>query len=224
MKMYSKMSVISLAIFTMLGCTTTSDAPAVSPEGMNLKVSTRSTIAYKKEGVDFSEYDKVKLVASQVSFKKNWKRDYNRDQASLSNRVKDDDMLRIKNEVAVLFDEVLKEELSSSKYDYLVDKVDGKTLLIKPAIIDLDVYAPDLMTASRGRTYTQESGEATLFLEVYDAVSGEILARIIDNEVVGDRGYANWSNRVSNRADAKRTIRKWAVSLREKLDAQHVTK
>lgn len=222
--MYSKISVISLAIFTMLGCTTTSDAPAVSPEGMNLKVSTRSTIAYKKEGVDFSEYDKVKLVASQVSFKKNWKRDYNRDQASLSNRVKDDDMLRIKNEVAALFDEVLKEELSSSKYDYLVDKVDGKTLLIKPAIIDLDVYAPDLMTASRGRTYTQESGEATLFLEVYDAVSGEILARIIDNEVVGDRGYANWSNRVSNRADAKRTIRKWAVSLREKLDAQHATK
>ncbi len=224
MKIYSKITVISLTIFTMLGCTTTSDAPAVSPEGMNLEISTSSTIAYKKEGVDFSEYDKVKLAPSQVSFKKNWKRDYNRDQISLSNRVKDDDMMRIKSQVAELFDEIFKEELGASKYNYLVDKVDGKTLLLKPAIIDLDVYAPDLQTASRGRTYTQESGEATLFLEVYDAVSGQILARIVDNEVIGDRGYANWSNRVSNRADAKRSIRKWAVSLREKLDAQHAGK
>jgi hypothetical protein len=133
-------------------------------------------------------------------------------------------MMRIKSQVAELFDEIFKEELGASKYNYLVDKVDGKTLLLKPAIIDLDVYAPDLQTASRGRTYTQESGEATLFLEVYDAVSGEILARIVDNEVIGDRGYANWSNRVSNRADAKHSIRKWAVSLREKLDAQHAGK
>jgi hypothetical protein len=224
MKIHAKIGVISLTIFTMLGCTTTNDAPPVSPDGLALKVSTRSTIGYKKEGVDFSQYSTVKLVPSQVSFKKNWKRDFNRDHMSLSSRVKDDDVIRIKSEVAALFDEVFKEELGASKYNYLVNKIDGKTLILRPAIIDLDVYAPDLNSPHRGKTYTKESGEATLFLEVYDGVSGEILARIIDNERVGDRGYANWTNRVSNRADAKRTIRKWAVALREKLDAQHALK
>ena len=164
MNKFIKLSAISLASLAMLGCTATSEAPQTSPDGMQLKVSTRSTTGYKKEGVDFSEYSKVQLLPSQVAFKKDWKRDYNRDQISLSSRAKDEDVIRIKNDVAVLFDEVFKEELSTSKYNTLVDKADAKTLIIRPAIINLDVYAPDLNTVNRGRTYTRETGEATLFL------------------------------------------------------------
>jgi hypothetical protein len=57
-----------------------------------------------------------------------------------------------------------------------------------------------------------------LFLELYDSVSGEILARIIDSEVIGDNGYTQWANRVTNTADARRTIRKWAKALRVKYE------
>lgn len=217
-KNYFKLSAVGIALALVVGCQTTNEAPQVSPEGMKLKVSERSTIAYKKEGVNFGEYTQVQILPSQVAFKKNWQRDYNRDQTSLSTRIKDDDVLKIKSYVAKLFDEVFKEEFAKKGDSPLVNKAGTGTLIIKPAIINLDVNAPDVRTATRSKTYVTEAGQATLYLEMYDGVSGEILARIVDTEIVGNYSYAKWATRASNTADVKRTIRKWAKKLREKYD------
>ena len=223
MKMNSiKIGFLLGAMALVVSCQSTTEAPQVSPEGMQLKVSKRSTVAYKKEGVDFSEYNSVQILPSQVAFKKNWQRDFNRSQPSISARVKDEDVLRIKAGVAKLFDEGFKEEFGKAGDNLLVEKAGTGTLIIRPAIIDLDVNAPDLKSAGRVTTYVQETGKATLFLELYDGVSGEILARIIDSEIVGDNMYAQWANRVTNTANAKRTIRKWAKALRVKYDQAQV--
>lgn len=221
-----KLSVIALAVSMVIGCNSTNptNAPQVSPEGMELKKSTRSTIAYKKEGVDFSEYDKVQILPSAVAFKKNWKRDYNRDQVSLSTRVSDADVIRMKADVATLFDEIFKEEFGKSAKFPIVDKVGSNTLVIRPAIINLDVAAPDIKSSINVKTYANEAGQATLFIELYDGVSGEILARAVNTAVAGDNSYYQWANRVSNRADAKRMIRKWAKALRIKFDEAHIPK
>jgi len=213
-----KIAFITIATALTLGCQSTSDAPKTSPDGMDLKVSSRSTVAYKKEGVDFSEYNKVLILPSQVAFKKNWQRNYNRDRASLSTRLNDQDVLQIKAGVAKLFDEVFAEEFSKNNEKLLVKEAATGVMLMKPVILDLEVNAPDKMTATSSRTYVSEAGQATLFLELYDSVSGEILARIIDNETIGDNNYARWANRVTNTADAKRTIRKWAKALRNKYE------
>lgn len=213
-----KVGILCSVLVFVVGCQSNAEPPERSPEGMKLKVSERSTVAYKKEGVDFSEYQNVQILPSQVAFKKNWQRDYNRSHSSLSMRVKDDDVLRIKKGVAKLFDEIFIEEFTRENNNLIVENAGSGTLVIKPAIINLDVNAPDLRSAVRVTTYVKEAGEATLFLELYDGVSGEILARIIDSEVVGDKMYSQWANRVSNTADAKRTIRKWAKALRAKYD------
>ena len=63
-----------------------------------------------------------------------------------------------------------------------------------------------------------------MYLEMFDCVSGEILARIIDAKVVGDNMHVRWANRVTNTADAKRTIRQWAKRLRESYDKSHSNK
>jgi len=219
-----KLSFIALATSMVLGCTTTTNVPQVSPEGMNLKKSTKSTVAYIKEGVDFSEYKKVLILPSAVAFKKDWKRDYNRNQTSISTRVRDEDVIRIKADVAKLFDEVFKEEFGKNAKFPIVDKISSNTLLIRPAIVDLDVAAPDLRTAGNIKTYSSETGQATLFLELYDGVSGEILARAVSASAAGDNSYYQWATRVSNRADAKRMIRKWAKALRTKYDEAHMPK
>ncbi len=221
-----KLSFIALAASMVIGCNSTNptNAPQVSPEGMELKKSTRSTIAYKKEGVDFSEYDKVQILPSAVAFKKNWKRDYNRDQISLSTRINDADVIRMKADMAELFDEVFKEEFGKDAKFSLVDKVSSKTLVVRPAIINLDVSAPDMRSAINVKTYADDAGQATLFIELYDGVSGEILARAVNTAVAGDNSYYQWANRVSNRADAKRMIRKWAKALRIKFDEAHMPK
>lgn len=216
-----KANVILFGALLAMGCSTSNNVPQVSKDGMELKVDKRSTIAYKKEGVNFADYTKILILPSQVAFKKNWKRDYNRDQATLSSRVNDDDVIRIKSSVAKLFDEVFKEEFSKPGGIPVVDKVGTGTLIMKPSIINLDVNAPDVQSASRSRTYVSETGEATLYLELFDGVSGEILARIVDAEVVGDNSFTTWANRVTNTADAKRTIRKWANKLKEKYEQVH---
>jgi hypothetical protein len=102
--------------------------------------------------------------------------------------------------------------------------VSSNTLLIRPAIVNLDVAAPDLRTAENIKTYSSEAGQATLFLELYDGVSGEILARAVNASAAGDDSYYQWATRVSNRADAKRMIRKWAKALRKKYDEAHMPK
>jgi len=223
-KQIFKLSLVALAASVVMGCNSTNptNAPQVSPEGMELSVSTRSTIAYKKEGVDFSEYDKVQILPSVVAFKKNWKRDFNRDQSSLSTRIGDKEVMRIKTSVAALFDEVFKEEFGKGAKFPIVDEVSSNTLVIRPAVVDLDVTAPDLQTAVNMKSFSSDAGQATLFLELYDGVSGEILARILIASVAGDNGYNQWATRVSNRADAKRMIRKWAKALRTKYDEAHM--
>jgi hypothetical protein len=215
-------SIIFASSSLIVGCaSTTVDAPKVSPDGMQLMHASRSTIAYKKEGIDFSEYNKIQIMPSTVAFKKNWKRDYNRSQASLSTRIQDKDVLRIKNDVAVLFDETFKEEFGEAGGYPLVDTAQSGTLLLKPSIINLDVNSPDVRSAANVKTYNKSSGEATLYLELFDAVSGEILARIVDARADRDDSHYQWANRVSNRADARRIIKTWAHKLRVSFDKAH---
>jgi len=72
------------------------------------------------------------------------------------------------------------------------------------------VTAPDTLTAGRSRSFSASAGQATLFLELYDSVTGDLLARAIDVEEAGDRGFIGVRNGVTNRQDAERVLRKWA--------------
>ena len=100
---------------------------------------------------------------------------------------------------------------------------DEDVLIVRPAIIDLDITAPDVTTAGRSRTYTTSSGAATLFVELFDAYSGALIGRAVDRRA-GRRGggFAMQSNRVTNRADARREMRVWADRLIEFLDQHYV--
>ncbi len=62
------------------------------------------------------------------------------------------------------------------------------------------------------------AGALTLALEVYAGASGEILVRAVDPKEARDNGRMMWQTSVTNRAEADRMLRKWAVLLREALD------
>lgn len=195
--------------------------PPASFDGMELIMHTRSSIHYRKADVEFAGYDKLILLPCQVAFKKNWQRDYNRSRTSANTRVTERDMTRIKDQVAKLFNEVFSEELKKTKNFSLTSKPGARVLLLKPAIINLDVNAPDLKSAHRQKTYVQRTGEGTLYLEVFDSVSGEILARVIDAKATREHSFFQWATRVSNRADTKALLGQWAKKLRQKLDEVH---
>jgi hypothetical protein len=102
-----------------------------------------------------------------------------------------------------------------------VDNSAQDLLLLSPDIINLDVTAPDTMVAGRSRSFTASAGSMTLLMGFYDAVSGSLLARVVDSKAAHDSGYMQISNSVTNMADANRIFRKWAKILVEKTDAAH---
>jgi hypothetical protein len=135
--------------------------------------------------------------------------------------VRASDVERIKEDVARLFMDVFVEQLEAAGYD-VVNFADEDVLVVRPAIIDLDITAPDVRSAGRSRTYTANTGAATLFVELFDSLSSDLIGRAVDRRAAG-RGFATRSNRVTNRADARREFRVWADTLIEFLDQHYVT-
>ena len=189
--------------------------PEVNDEGMELVKNSKLATVYADPGVDLGVYKQVLLEDATVAFKKNWKRDQNRYQPL---KVRDSDMLVIEEDVSKLFREVFTEELIEGGYE-LATESGADVLKISPAIVDLDVYAPDTRNSvGRSNSYSESAGEMTLNLELFDSLTGDKIAKATDRKRDFQRGYLEWRTSVSNRATAKRMMRQWAKALRSALD------
>jgi len=197
------------------------DSPEFTHDGLQRVIDSKAAIAYVKPGADFSAYDRFMIMDCFVAFKKDWQKDFNRDRRSLSGQVTDRDMERMRNDMAELFRVVFVEELAENDGYALVDSPAEGVLLIRPAIIDLEANAPDVQSAGRTATFVDSAGAATLFIELYDSVTGEILARAIDRKADRSHGRMEWSNATTGRASARRILRTWAGWLRERMDEVH---
>jgi hypothetical protein len=193
--------------------------PQVSHDGLELRPNTEVALAYVKPGADFSGYERIMILDTYVAFKKNWAVEQNRTSV---HKVRNSDIERMKKEVAELFREVFVGELSGDDGYPVVESADTDVLLLRPAIIDLDVTAPELKSVNRTYNFAASAGAATLYLELYDSVSGEILARVMDRKIADTAGgFMRWSNAVTNRAAAKQVLADWAGLLRQRLDEIH---
>jgi hypothetical protein len=122
-------------------------------------------------------------------------------------------MERIKSDVAALFKTVFTDRLEAAGFN-VVNGAAEDVLLVRAAIIDLDITAPDDLTSGRSKTFTTSAGSATLYMELYDSLSGDILGRAADRQTVRQgKGRLSWSNRVTNKSDAQRMLRRWADQL-----------
>jgi len=192
------------------------DPPAVSPEGLELVESDRSGEIYADPNVDWSVYTEVHLQDATVAFRRNWQRDQNRGDPF---KVDDKDMERIKRELSELFREVFSAELSQGGGYVLSDTSGSHVLSIKPAIVDLDIAAPDTMRSYNSKQFAETAGRMTLKLELHDSVTGALLATARDRREAPRRGYMQWTSSVTNRAEAERILKSWAQGLRQRLDA-----
>lgn len=178
--------------------------------------------AYIDPHADFSVFKRVAILDPFVSFRSNWQRDQNR---SRSRNISSNDMDRIKTDVAALFKQVFTERLEADNGYEVVDVSGEDVLLLRPAIIDLDITAPDTRDPGRTRTFTASAGAATLYMEVFDSLSGDILGRAADRQVVRSTGgRVTWSNSVSNQAEARRMFGRWADRFRSFLDSHYTGK
>jgi len=201
-----------LAAALCAACATESRVPDVTHDGLERIENSRMARAWKKPGADFSQYTHVGLLDCEVAFKRNWNMNHS--------NVRTRDMERIKKSLGDEFRKIFSEELEKGGYP-IVTEPDDNVLLIRPAIIDLDVAAPDTNSAGRSDSFTTSAGSMTLVVEFYDSVSSEILARAIDRRNARNIGNVTWATRGTNTNAARRLLKRWADLLVTKLDEVH---
>jgi hypothetical protein len=190
------------------------ELPAVSPEGLELRKGKVADVVYVRPGVDFSRYKRIAILECPVAFRKDWERE----RAGSAVRVSQKDMDEMKAGLSAEFLKIFTEELQDKGGYEIVTTGGEDVLILRPAILDLDVAAPDTMSAGRSYTMSDSAGAMTLYLEIFDSVTGQILARAIDRQTDRGSGQIQWQNKVTNKAEADRMLRRWASALRARLD------
>lgn len=207
---------VCLLVLTIAGCTST-QYPAISHDGLQLLPDSKLDAAYKKMGAEFSVYKRFMVTRCDVAFVSNWQRDQNKSR-SLSNDVSNKDVEKIINGLSEMCRATFVEDLEAGGYE-LVSEAAADVLIIRPSIINLDITAPDVGSIGRSRTYVTSAGSMTLNLELYDSVSHEILARVVDKKKARDNGTITWSSSITNRNEARRMFRRWSKMLVENIES-----
>jgi Protein of unknown function (DUF3313) len=198
-------------------------AADVSDDGLELREVSNLRSVYARPGATLAPYKRIALLDCFVEFRKGWKRNYNSQVRGAGRRITDEDMERIKKEVAEEFRKVFTKELETDGGYEIVDVAAADVLLLRPAIINLVVTAPDKRAPGRYTTIVDSAGQMTLYLELYDSASDELIAKVVDPRVVRSAGGYAISNSARNKAEADRILRRWADILRDHLDAARAT-
>lgn len=208
---------LALAV-TAVGAWAKEDLPEVDSNGLHLVEHSELRVVYARPGVDLKQFDKVILVQAYVAFQKNWMRDQNQmDPLSVSPQ----DAKKIKERVGEEFHKAFTQELAKKGIPVVPDTdLAADVLIVRPAIINLNVEAPETMGTMGDQTYSGSAGSMTLFAELYDAVSSQLIAKVIDPEA--DQGFGGSfmaQNSVTNLAAEQRIVDRWANILAKHMSA-----
>jgi hypothetical protein len=180
--------------------------------GLELVPSKSVGALYRRPDVDPSGYGKIMIGEPVVEFSKNWNpRNYGSFGLSAAQ------LTKIRVDLATLAQSVFAKSLTDGGYEVVTEAGDG-VLVVTPNIVDLFINAPNAPTAGRSKTYTMDAGSATLVLQVNDAVTGTLLAMVLDKRRSGS-STMQWATSVSNRAAADAMLKGWADQFKLELDA-----
>ncbi len=195
------------------------ELPSVTDERPQLAPDSGLAVVYADPAADLSVYNRVMLREAHVAFRKNRERELSsRSDSALA--VTPEDIERMKNELATEFHAVFRNVLEDGGYP-LVDEPAENVLLIRPAIINLEIAAPDTPHSGQTRAHAASAGEMTLYLEIFDSVTGDLIAKALDRQMDSppSQGFYTWGDTQANRAAADRIIGGWARSLLDALNA-----
>jgi hypothetical protein len=201
----------ALALAGCLPSYAAGDAPSSPFWGLELVPSKNVAALYRSPDSDLSAYGKILIGEPTVEFAKNWNpRNYGTYGLSAAQ------LTKMRADIAALAKSTFAQVLSAGGYEIVTEAGDG-VLLITPNIVNVFISAPDVQSAGRTKTFSMEAGSATLALQVNDAVTGTLLAVVLDSKRSG-QSTLRWTTGVSNRAAAAALLKNWAEQLKRELD------
>jgi len=201
----------ALAVAVCLPSFAAGDASSSPFWGLELVPSKNVAALYRRPDSDLSAYGKIMIGEPEVEFSKNWNpRNYGTYGLSATQ------LKQMRTDLAAMAKNTFAQVLGDGGYEIVTQAGDG-VLLITPNIVNVFVNAPDIQRPGRTKTYSMEAGSATLVLQVNDAVSGTLLAVVLDSKSSG-QSTLRWTTGVSNRAAATALLKNWAGQLKRELD------
>jgi hypothetical protein len=173
-------------------------------------------LAFARPGASLAAYKRVQLEPVAVEFRKS--KDPSRTGSAV--KLSSEERERIRSNMArVVHEEFIKELEKSSTYQ-VASEPGADVLRVKPRVLDLYMYAPDVGPA-RSRTLVSSAGEMTLVADLADSTSGQVLARVADQRDAGKEGRMYLVNGKVNEEEARKIAAGWAQILRKALDKAH---
>ena len=171
---------------------------------------------YLRPNTDLTRYRSVVIDPVQVAFRPDWNRNFVDPHASVR-RLSQDDVRRIADETGAGLQNALADAFKAK--GYAVAAAPGPdTLRLSPSLTNVYVNAvEDLYTGGTTKSFTKDAGEATLLLDVRDASTGALLARVVDRRTAQEskgtqRGDLIRSPRVASNFWFEDLFRKWSVA------------
>ena len=152
-------------------------APATS-DGLVAALSRNLDEVYLQPGADLSATSKIIVEPGRATLAKNWLKDMNATR-SVQRWLVPEDAQRITDEAASSLAPVIAEVFKARGYEIVSAPAPG-VLRLTASVTDLFVNAPDVPAPGIQRTFVRDGGLATLHLEVRDAMTGTLVARIVD--------------------------------------------
>lgn len=186
-----------------------------APSGLQQVDRFDVTAAFVRPDTDFSAYDRVMFIECSTAFVKGWQERVNR-RRKPNERVTDQDLELMKADLSQRFQEVFVEEFTTRGGYELAQKEAKGVLLVRPAVFDVDLAAPrNSKGLFLGTSQTEGAGAASLFIELYDASTGTLLARMIDRRTIRDAGVTQVAGRNTNSLGMRKQLTFWARKVLE---------
>jgi hypothetical protein len=183
--------------------------PATS-DGLSAVQSRNFDELYVRPTVNLSAYRRVMIDPGQAALRRNWLKDMNA-QRGVQRWLVPEDAERITNEAASSLSTVVAETFKARGYEIATAPGEG-VLRLSPSVTDLYVNAPDVPAPGIQTAFVRDGGEATLRLDVRDAVTGTLLARVVDRDTAREIRLNNRATSVANLFWFDALFRQWAAN------------
>ena len=217
--LFATLTALSALLVGCAGSTPTVDTSAEAEmtfDGLYPVKGGTADQAWARPGVDISKYSKIMLQGVGIEYRPGG------ESGRLYNFRRGSGYFELTEKQKKKFEEVMREEfleeLAKSEHFTIVSEAGPDVLLIRGGLVDVVSYVPP---EPIGMTdiYISRVGEATLVLEIRDAISEAIIARAVDRRAAEDTFGFNESTPTRNTAEVRRLARTWARLLRERLDS-----
>ena len=216
----STMLFVLLAISALLlsGCETTSGPPAQitmaaqeSFDGLRLVNDTRAQKVWIRPGLDLSRYTKIWPQSAGIQFRPVEGTSRRQSEFPVSDTARE----RLRS----IMSDAFQTQLAQLERYEIVDAAGPDVMTVRGALLDVVSFVPPERTG-RSDVFISTVGAMTFVVELRDSESNAVIVRTADRRAAQRPGNTlQQSNRVTNQAEVRRLAQRWAIWLREGLEA-----